>query len=335
MIESIRFRNFKVLRAALLPLSPFTLLLGPNGSGKSTVLQALAILARRQGVNYELHLSAGVAPGEANRIQFTVQWAGAPGSDTVEEINSHGQPRREHLRGSPLRIGNRILYPEQFLSGMLVYSLSPSAIALPVQITQAATLGPDGSQLANVLERLRDQDEERFDALNEELRRWLPEYDRILLETMEPGKKGVFLRTLEGKHRIPAFELSQGTILALALLTLAYVPGGPSLIALEEPDRGIHPRLLRDLRDALYRLSYPESCGETRPPIQVIVTSHSPFFLDLYREHPEEVVLAHKTGLYAGFQRLSDIENFEEILGDATLSEVWYSGILGGVPSAP
>jgi predicted ATPase len=69
--------------------------------------------------------------------------------------------------------------------------------------------------------------------------------------------------------------------LALAMLTLAYLPTPPSLIALEEPDHGIHPRLLRDLRDALYRLSYPESCGESRPPVQVIVTSHSPYLLDL------------------------------------------------------
>ena len=34
------------------------------------------------------------------------------------------------------------------------------------------------------------------------------------------------------------------------------------------------------------------SNGEKRPPIQVIATTHSPYLLDLYRDHPEEVVLA-------------------------------------------
>ncbi|UCC30233.1 MAG: AAA family ATPase, partial [Phycisphaerales bacterium] len=41
MIESIHFKNFKVLRDTTLPLGPFTLIVGPNGSGKTTALQAL------------------------------------------------------------------------------------------------------------------------------------------------------------------------------------------------------------------------------------------------------------------------------------------------------
>jgi predicted ATPase len=167
------------------------------------------------------------------------------------------------------------------------------------------------------------------------LTRWLPEYDKIEFERPTGGQKLIVLRTRKGAHRIPAPHLSQGTLLALALLTLAYLPRPPLLIGLEEPDRGIHPRLLRELRDSLYRLSYPESCGETRRPVQVIVTTHSPYLLDLYRDHPEKVVLAQKQGLSVQFQRLSDIPHFEEILGDAPLSEVWYSGILGGVPAKP
>ncbi|MBM4072710.1 MAG: ATP-binding protein [Planctomycetes bacterium] len=165
--------------------------------------------------------------------------------------------------------------------------------------------------------------------------RWLPEYDHILFDKPGQGQKGIVLRTRKGGHRIPAKDLSQGTLVALALLTLAYLPEPPSVIGLEEIDRGLHPRLLRHLQDALYRLSYPESCGEKRPAIQVIATTHSPYLLDLYRDHPEEVVLAQKEGLEVQFKRLSDIAHYEEILGDAPLSEVWYSGVLGGVSVKP
>ena len=143
------------------------------------------------------------------------------------------------------------------------------------------------------------------------------------------------LRTRHGHYAMPASDLSQGTLLALAILTLAYLPNPPSMVCFEEPDRGIHPRLLRDVQDALYRLSYPESFGETRPPVQVLATTHSPYFLDLYRDHPEEVVIASRIGQEARFERLSDRRDLEEILGDAPLSEVWYSGILGGVPVEP
>ena len=96
-------------------------------------------------------------------------------------------------------------------------------------------------------------------------------------------------------------------MLALALLTLAYVPSPPSLVGLEEIDRGLHPRLLRHLQDALYRLSYPQSVAENRPPIQVIATTHSPYLLDLYREHPDEIVIAEKKDLNVQMRRLTDI----------------------------
>ncbi|MCX8090560.1 MAG: ATP-binding protein, partial [Verrucomicrobiae bacterium] len=78
--------------------------------------------------------------------------------------------------------------------------------------------------------------------------RWIPEFDRILFETPGEGEKAVALRTRAGGHRIKASELSGGTLIALALLTLAYLPEPPSIVCLEEPDRGLHPRLLRDVR---------------------------------------------------------------------------------------
>src|SRR5277367_4307480 len=113
--------------------------------------------------------------------------------------------------------------------------------------------------------------------------------------------RAIALRTREGGHVIPARELSQGTLIALALLTVAFLPEPPSIICLEEPDRGLHPRLLRDVRDALYRLAYPDGAHEQREPVQVIATSHNPYFLDLFREHPEEIVISEKVGLNATF----------------------------------
>src|SRR6516165_4242281 len=60
MIESIEFRNFKVLRATTLPLGRFTLLVGPNGSGKSTALLPLQIVSGREGCGFPGYASAAV-----------------------------------------------------------------------------------------------------------------------------------------------------------------------------------------------------------------------------------------------------------------------------------
>jgi predicted ATPase len=192
-----------------------------------------------------------------------------------------------------------------------------------------------GFGLAAVLDRLKDDYPEKWDLLVKELCEWLPEYDHIEFHRPQDGFKEIVLRTKIGRHRILASELSQGTLIALALLTLAYAPDPPSLIGLEEIDRGIHPRLLRHLQDALYRLSYPERSKDKRQPIQVIATSHSPYLLDLFREHPEEVVLADKRGLEVTMKRMSEIDHYEDIMGESPLSEIWYSGVLGGAAVQP
>ncbi len=121
-------------------------------------------------------------------------------------------------------------------------------------------------------------------------------------------------------------------MLSLVFLTLAHIPSPPPLLALEEPEHGLHPRMLRDVRDALYRLAYPKDYGEDREPIQVIVTTHSPYFVDLFKDRPEEIVIAVKDGHEAHFERLKDRPDIKSIIGDMPLGEAWYSGVLGGVP---
>ena len=65
MIESVHFKNFKVLRDATLPLGRFTLIVGPNGSGKSTALQALHAVGNMNLVDCEHVVSAGLPPNGA------------------------------------------------------------------------------------------------------------------------------------------------------------------------------------------------------------------------------------------------------------------------------
>jgi hypothetical protein len=65
--------------------------------------------------------------------------------------------------------------------------------------------------------------------------------------------------------------------------------------------------MLREIRDALYRLSHPSDFSLQRSPVQVIATAHTPYMLDLFREHPEEVIITQKQGPAATFERLSDL----------------------------
>jgi predicted ATPase len=218
------------------------------------------------------------------------------------------------------------------LSQIRFYALDPDAIASPVALTPNVQLGPNGGSLATVLDQLRDRDPERFETLNRDLTNWLPEFDQILFDTPTAGQREILLRVAESRKGIRASELSHGTLFALTLLTLANSPTPPPFVAIEEPDRGVHPRMLRRVQDALYRLAYPGHHGEKRDPVQVIATTHSPFLLDLYRDQPEQIVIAEKQNGTASFQRLVDRADIKTLLGEVGLGDLWYSGILGGVP---
>jgi predicted ATPase len=266
-------------------------------------------------------------------VEVRVDWSD-PLFHTPLQIRWTSNTRGHFSSEYPLTSPNLINSVRAALNSARVYALDEDEIAAPVALEPHIEMATGGRGLAGVLDRMRDQVPERFEQLSEEVARLLPEFDRILFETPGTGSRGFMLRTREGHHAIRAPELSQGVLLAVALLTLAYLPKPPAIIGLEEPDRGIHPRLYRDVQDALYRLSYPESFGIDREPVQVIVTTHSPFMLDLHKEHPEEIVIAEKTERGSEFHRLSDRPDLLEILEDVNLGEAWYSGILGGVPAA-
>jgi predicted ATPase len=337
MIESIHFRNFKALREATLPLGPFTLIVGPNGSGKSTAFQGLqALQCASTGSNpptYAEVLSAGVNADKRTWIEVGFRWKGLRNRDISYRWLSNGWANS----GDPLRIDSEIeaerMHIEHALRFLAIYGLEPKAIMAAAELEPNTVLASNGAGLVAVLDQLRDQTPERFHELNEELTRWMPEFDQFLFHTPKKGYRSLLLRTRIGQHAIPASHLSEGTLLTLAILTLSYLPNPPTIACFEEPDRGIHPRLLRRVQDALYRLVYPEASGEKREPIQVIATTHNPYFLDLFKDHPEEVVIASKKGLDATFQRVSEMSHINEILGGAPLGDIWYTGVLGGVPA--
>ncbi|HEY9247796.1 MAG TPA: ATP-binding protein, partial [Rariglobus sp.] len=173
---------------------------------------------------------------------------------------------------------------------------------------------------------------DEFARFTAELMRILPEYDELELAVRPDQTVELQLRLIEGRELIVAENLSQGTLYTLAMLALAFDPSPPAIICIEEVDRGVHPRMLREVRDMLYRLSYPAEAGARRAPVQVIATTHSPYLLDLFRDHPEEVVITEKHGAAAIFTRLDERADLAGMLSSGSLGDLWFSGVLGGVP---
>lgn len=326
MISSIAFRNFRALRNTRVSLVPFNVVIGPNGSGKTSLIEAVVRLRTLSKLGLAEGDPGPLLPGGPEiDVTFDEPFAGV-----VAHMNCVSDTRCDSLRLSARDLGR---WPElqAELGTIRSYVLDHEEMAGPAKRSDGTQLGRTGDNLAAVLAGLRDRHPAAHADLTAELLRLMPEFRALELTELPDGSVEFGLR-LEDNGVVPAAELSQGMLYILGILALAYDPEPPRLLCIEEVDRGIHPRMLRELRDVLYRLSYPQAAGLARRPVQVITTSHSPYFIDLFREHPEEVVISHKHGRAATFSRLVDRPDLGELLRDGSLGDMWYSGILGGVP---
>ena len=174
MIESIEFKNFKALRDTILPLGRFTLIVGPNGSGKSTALKAINPVKYAQPFRFNEVATAGLPFNNEAHIIINFSENSVLRCFWTQFSTGNIQAPRagENFSGEKLKLDNAA-----------IYSLDEKAIIAPVSLHENIRLGENGSNLAGVLDQLRDNSPERFEELSEELARWLPEFDKVLFET--------------------------------------------------------------------------------------------------------------------------------------------------------
>jgi predicted ATPase len=331
MITAVHFRNFRALRSAAVRLEPFNLLIGPSGSGKTSLISALLRLRTLSGLPVtHAHDLQGHRPG-GPQIEFHFA---APFQDVRVTLGCNSDELVCNLLvvDHPPGLAGEGQWAEvrTRLQGIRAFLFDHYAMAVPARRSDGAELAGNAANLAAVLAARRESAPDALARLEGEFRRIQPEFAGLDFGDTGDGRVELRARLAEGGTLIPAENLSQGTLHLLALLCLAHDPHPPDLLCLEEADRGVHPRLLREVRDACYRLSHP--LAGTRAPVQVIATTHSPYLLDLFRDHPEEIILAHKHGNAATFEKLAERADLLELMKETNLGDLWYSGILGGVP---
>jgi len=120
---------------------------------------------------------------------------------------------------------------------------------------------------------------------------------------------------------LPARSLSDGTLRFLALCTLVEDPKAKGLLCMEEPENGIHPAKIGAMVDLLHDLAVdPDaSPGVDNPMRQLIVATHSPYFVQLQR--PEDLLLASPTSIRLPSGRPA------QTLRCLPLSGTWRTGI--------
>ena len=204
------------------------------------------------------------------------------------------------------------------LKNVVVLSPSPGRVREPALLGVKES-GREGEGLSTLLLQMYLKEKDTFEVVEEVVRSLAPHVRRIVptIETVG-GEHRATMLVEEGLGRVPLSNLSDGTLRLIALAVALY--GGACVVALEEPENCVHPRLLETLVDAM-----------REAPAQVVVTTHSPYLLD--HVEPEEVYLVVREGPETKVRKLSETREVEVVKRflreGGTLGEAWYAGLLG------
>jgi predicted ATPase len=155
--------------------------------------------------------------------------------------------------------------------------LDPGRMGMPARQIMTPGLGKlhrDGSNLGQYLWEIRERDLTAFEGILEALRFVLPFASDIQPRITQEIERLVHLQMTEKDFKVPGWLLSTGTLRILAILAALRHPNPPPLLVIEEVENGLDPRtmhlLVEEIRAAI-----------TARTTQVIVTTHSPYLLDL------------------------------------------------------
>lgn len=304
-LKTIHIENFRSLRDVALPLKPLTVLVGSNASGKSNVLRALVMLNEMM-IDEKLLLASNIQTllwaGGANHINFQLH-AQVRGIPTVyglelkadadnpfaaEELlvddvkvisiqSGKGMVQDENGKNATTYRSNKLALRSagnygdkpatntlmEFMKGWEVYDFRPD------RIRQDFSEFPfDIDRLAFWLSLWYKNDPDRFNNVSESLA--ASTTFRILQDTIHENN---FYLLEEGKNPIPLVEASDGTLRLIAYYTMLNKRNFPPLIAIEEPERNLHPGALKDIAKILEQMAERS---------QVIITTHSSQLLDAF-----------------------------------------------------
>lgn len=210
---------------------------------------------------------------------------------------------------------------ERQYSGMELYrnwTFGPNAeVRRPSRVDDRQDrLQPLGRNLATVVAAMTSPDRHRvLDALKE----LYPGIKDLRSKPAPGGALQLFLEE-EGGREIPASRLSDGTLRFLSLLVILLDPSPPSLIAIEEPELGMHP----DIIPLIARLLIEASSST-----QLIVTTHSRLLIDCLEGEPESIIVCERHERGTVLERLES-DRLKVWLENYSLGELWSRGELGG-----
>ena len=162
------------------------------------------------------------------------------------------------------------------------YTIFPNVLRTPQTPSVDARLHSTGDNLTSIFKAMsrNKRGSAARTEITDSLKKIMPNLDAIIIQSVGGLMVPAFrVKESDGtRHDFNVSQISDGTLRVLGLLTALYQPNRPSVIALEEPEQTVNPAVLAVVAEAI------KDVGEKS---QVLVTTHSPHFIDQFE--PEEI----------------------------------------------
>lgn len=225
-------------------------------------------------------------------------------SPDVLAVSSLGQFTK-HPRVSALR---------RFITGWYLSYLSADSARGTPEAGPQERLSATGDNLPNVIQYLSEQHSTVLDRVLKSLSERIPRLEKVAPVIMQDGRLLLQIKDAPFAEPILAKFASDGTLKMLSYLAVLYDPDPPQLIGIEEPENYLHPRLLPELA---------EECRAATRNSQLMVTTHSPFFVNALKAQELWVLYRDEFG-FTQAGRAADMPGVSEFLKEgALLGDLW------------
>lgn len=230
-------------------------------------------------------------------------------------------------RLGPEEGGEQVEALANLFASFRVFDVNVENARQPSREVSAVRLADDASNLSAFLRYLAEVHEDAFNSLVRDAKHFIPGLKDIDFVTVGGSGEATYVQLKESglTDATPLADASFGSIRALALLALLYDPNPPRLTCIEEIDHGLHPYVLDRLVELIRGAS---------KRTQFLIATHSPSLVNRLR--PNELIVCERAD--DGTSQIPAIEpavvRQMELAsgGELALGELWFSGVLGGVP---
>jgi predicted ATPase len=183
-------------------------------------------------------------------------------------------------------------------------------------------LRSDGGNLSSFLYMLRERYPSFYKDIVEITKQVAPYIGDVVLENEynSPYVKLSWKENFNSNYSFDVGQMSDGTLRAIALITLLTQPNPPAVICIDEPELGLHPEAIAILADLL-------KCASEKS--QIIISTQSPALVDFFE--PENIVVVNRIQGETSFERLA-FDKYKAWLEQYSLSQAWDANVFGGRP---